>query len=293
MAIGVAPVPEYLKTNPNAGIEGYLRAQQLVQQRQAQIARQEQEQAELNQRAREAAMQAQFRQQSLALKEQDQKSSVEVEANRLRLKGQELEAHNKALTQGPQSTTLPDGANVITFRGNMNVRRPGDLAGMASPTVTALRDPDDPTKVLGWDVNRGKGASSIIRPVVPKAERPVVDKAAEAEVKAQSAREREADRLDTSIALGEKRRLETQLDAYKTKFLPEEEQAAMREKLDKANQVLEGKRKAPAKAAPLKPPKQVLAEERARVANQLEREHPDWTAGEVYSESLKQVPDMK
>lgn len=92
MAIGVTPIPGYLNTNPQAGIEAFLRAQQLVQQRQAQIAQEKNERDRTAIAAQAQAAQAAIQQRSLGLKEQEHKSSIEVEANRLRLKQQQGEA---------------------------------------------------------------------------------------------------------------------------------------------------------------------------------------------------------
>jgi hypothetical protein len=102
----------------------YQRSQQLVQQQQAQAARERQEQAELAQRAQEAAMQAQFQQRALALKEQEARSAVQVEADRLRQKGQALEFEQKAqeaeqryLQAAPRLMDLGGGIRGVQYRG--------------------------------------------------------------------------------------------------------------------------------------------------------------------------------
>lgn len=120
----------------------YQRSQALVQQMQAQQAQERQQQAELAQRAQEAAMQAQFQQRSLALKEQEAKSAVQVEADRLRQKGQAMEFENQArqaeqryLQAPPELMEFGDGTKGVKYRGAFHpMREPGALSRAAKPS---------------------------------------------------------------------------------------------------------------------------------------------------------------
>lgn len=120
----------------------YQRSQQLVQQMQAQQAQERQQQAELAQRAQEAAMHAQFQQRALALKEQEAKSAVQVEADRLRQKGQALEFENQAsqveqqyLQAPPELMEFGDGTKGVKYRGAFHpIREPGALSRVAKPS---------------------------------------------------------------------------------------------------------------------------------------------------------------
>lgn len=137
----------WLSNQPDP-VQTYQRSQALVQQMQAQQAQERQAQAALAQRAQEAAMQAQFQQRALALKEQEAKSAVQVEADRLRQKGQALEFEQKAqeaeqryLQAPPEAIDLGGGVTGYKYRGNLRLDKPGAFAGKVNTAIPVI----DPT----------------------------------------------------------------------------------------------------------------------------------------------------
>lgn len=152
----------------------YQRSQALVQQMQAQQAQERQQQAELAQRAQEAAMQAQFQHRSLALKEQEAKSAVQVEADRLRQKGQALEfeqqqaeMQNFLLSQPPSVVNLP-GLPPGALHGGRYFPGPRipDISGVGkSVPVYEGNDPTQP--LIGHVAMTGERGGAFTRAIRP------------------------------------------------------------------------------------------------------------------------------
>lgn len=156
----------------------YQRAQQLVQAMQAQQAQERQQQAELSQRARESAMQASFQQRSLALKEQEARSGVQVEADRLRQRGQALEFKQKMVEQEnqlrarpPETVQLPGMPPGIMAGGKYypGTRTP-DVSGVGkSRPIHQDNDPSKPVIAnFVWSSERGGAVVPVSKGLTPE-----------------------------------------------------------------------------------------------------------------------------
>lgn len=167
----------WLSNQPDP-VQTYQRSQALVQQMQAQQAQERQAQAALAQRAQEAAMQAQFQQRALALKEQEAKSAVQVEADRLRQKGQALEfeqrqaaMENELLNRPPEVVELPGLPPAIRYRGRLafppGTGEPPDRLGQMVPVPA---DPNDPNAGVGGYVVRTGPRQGTYQPNKPNLE---------------------------------------------------------------------------------------------------------------------------
>lgn len=299
MAIGVTPIPGYLNTNPQAGIEAFLRAQQLVQQRQAQIAQEKNERDRTAIAAQAQAAQAAIQQRSLGLKEQEHKSSIEVEANRLRLKQQQGEAEeNLAKTalaskiaemqsqpEAIQFDGLPPG---VKYRGRFQFppssalgASPGDLSNLGQLRPVIGSEGEAMGNVVVTGPRTGRFVSNEKKPTI--------------EDRAKLGEEGRLRRLSDSVLVGDRKAIMNQLakdDAEQVFKMEPEQRKALEGKKAELDAALKERTTPPKKEdkAPEKSPKQVIAEERAKLANQLEKENPDWTPGQVYSEVIKQIP---
>lgn len=278
----------------------YQRSQQLVQAMQAQQAQERQQQAELAQRAREFAMQAQFQQRALALKEEEARSSVKVEADRLRQKGQALEFEQKMaeqqsqlLARPPEVVQLPGLPPGILHGGRFHPgQRTPDISGVGK--AVPVHQDNDPTKpVIGHVAMTSERGGAFTRAVRP-GETPE-EKARATDEKAEERRfyndQQQAGRFNRDELLRERSKLEgfkPGSAAWEDAPPEQREQAAGR--LAEIQRSLDAYRSAPKKAEAGKPAKRVLAESRAALANKIEAEHPDWNQGQVMAETYKQIP---
>lgn len=163
----------WLSNQPDP-VATYQRSQALVQQMQAQQAQERQQQAELAQRAQEAAMQAQFQQRALALKEQEARSAVQVEADRLRQKGQALEfeqrmaeQQSQMLAQPPEVVQLPGMPPGIMHGGRFYPgQRTPDISGVGR--AVPVHENNDPTQpVIGHVAMTSERGGAFTRAVRP------------------------------------------------------------------------------------------------------------------------------
>lgn len=292
MAIGVTPIPGYLNTNPQAGIEAFLRAQQLVQQRQAQIAQEKNERDRTAIAAQAQAAQAAIQQRSLGLKEQEHKSSIEVEANRLRLKQQQGEAEDRLMQQEqaaklaelrsePRAIQFPGMPGGVVHRGEFQFNpidvmksKPGALYKLGDRIPVGNKG--DAVIVTG--PNTGQYVSGQEKPTLER----------RSEIQEEGRRKR----TDIDILTGDRRAVMNQLakdDSEIIKMGPERRKV-LEGRLEEINRELKEQNKKPEQPVKEKSPSQVINEERAKLANQLEKENPTWTPGQVYSEAIKQIP---
>lgn len=285
----------WLSNQPDP-VATYQRSQALVQQMQAQQAQKQQQQAELAQRAQEAAMQAQFQQRSLALKEQEARSSVQVEADRLRQKGQALEFEQKMVEQENQLRARPP--EVVQLPG----MPPGIMAGgrfypgTRTPDVSGvgksspIHQDNDPSKPVianfVWSSERGGAVVPVSKGLTPE------EKKLATEEKDIIARQQQADRFNRDELVKERDKLETQIKPGSATWeeASPEQRSSFTNRLGEIQKQLDVYRNAPKKAEANKPPKQVLAESRAALANKIESENPGWNQGQVMAEVYKQIP---
>lgn len=274
----------------------YQRAQQLVQQMQAQKAQERQQQAELAQRAQEAAMQASFQQRSLALKEQEARSGVQVEADRLRQRGQAMEFEQKMaereaqlLTRPPEVVQLPGMPPGMMAGGRFypGTRTP-DVSGVGkSSTIHQDNDPSKPVIAnFVWSSERGGAVVPVSKGLTPE------EKKLATEEKDITARQQQADRFNRDELVKARDKLETQIKPGSATWedASPEQRSSFTNRLGEIQKQLDVYRSAPKKAEAGKSSKQVLAENRAALANKLEAEHPDWNQGQVMAEAYKQIP---
>lgn len=237
----------WLSNQPDP-VQSYQRSQALVQQMQAQQAQERQQQAALAQRAQEAAMQAQFQQRALALKEEEARSSVKLEADRLRHKQQGLEFETQMaerqfeeLNQPPQAVNIPGMPPAIQYRGRIAFPpRTPDTSGVGQ-SVPVYEDNDPGKRRLGFvSLTSERGGA-----FVPE---PKVDTTSE---KAQSVMEREARATDKSLLMQERKELSSIINSPgRMDELDPASKADVLQRFSDIQQQLRTYRTAPTKAAP-------------------------------------------
>lgn len=274
-------------------VAAYQRSQQLVQQMQAQQAQQQQQQAELALRAQENAMQAGFQQRALALKEQEARSSVQLEADRLRQRGQaqafeeqQAALQNQFLNRPPEVVNLPGmPPGIMHGRKYYPGTRTPDVSGIGK----AIEVKDASGRVLGHVGMTSERGGALI----PTKTGPTIEEKGQAVIEKDfAARQRSAESLD-------KRLLEKEQDALTkqarpgTQFWEEatpEERTTATGRLAEIQKRLDVYRSVPTRPPAEKPTKQVLAESRAALANKLQAENPTWTSGQIYDTVLREIP---
>lgn len=282
----------------------YQRSQQLVQQMEAQRAQQQQQQAELSLRAQENAMQAGFQQRALALKEQEARSSVQLEADRLRQRGQARAFEEQQFGQA-QAFKEQQAAfeNQLRSRPPEVVKLagmpPGIMAGgrfypgTRTPDVSGIGKAIEVKDASGRVIGHVGMTSERGGALIPDKTGPTIEeKGLALAEKDFVARQRSAESLDKRLLEKEQDRLAGQARPG-TQFWEEatpEERTASTGRLAEIQRRLDVYRTAPAKPEAQKPPTQVLNEARAALANQLEKDHPDWSSGHIYDEVKRQIP---
>lgn len=273
-------------------VASYQRSQQLVQQMEAQRAQQQQQQAELSLRAQENAMQAGFQQRALALKEQEARSSVQLEADRLRQRGQaqafeeqQAAIQNQILSAPPEVVQLPDMPAAIQYRGRVQFPPQAPDISSIGQTVPVYEGNVPTGRVLGnVAMTSGRGGAFVPVKTGPTAE----EQGLAAAGKEFTAQQRAAQNLDKRLLVKEQDKLAEHIKPG-SQFWEESDPASRTNTLQRFSDIqrrLDTYRQPP--KAPEKPkPK---AERRAELANQLEAANPSWTSAEITAEVYRRIP---
>lgn len=247
MALPLVTSLPWLNNNQDP-VATYQRSQALVQQMQNQKAQQEQQQAELAQRAQESAMHAQFQQRALALKEQEAKSAVQIEADRLRQKGQALEFEqkqeqmkNELLAQAPSLVNLP-GLPPGALHGGRYYPGPRQVdTSQLGKSIPVYQD-NDPTKPLIGHVARTSEAGGAFTRAVRPGET--------SEEKAVAGEAREARSTDRRVLMDDRAALNKIKNAVSWGDRTPEEKAGVLQKLAETEEKLGAYRTTKPEAAP-------------------------------------------
>lgn len=299
-------LPPWL-ARPTDPVGAFQRSTQIVNQQQQ--ARQELEQraAEAAQRAAlasaEMAQQAQFQQAAQRLKEQGIKADIESEAARLRLgqeaerrKGEEAASIFKAQTD--YERRIAAGQDPRKALLELGPRMFGSAAGLEALTRPP-RTPVDLTK-LGSAEQVLDAQGNLLGHRIPTSERGTVfrsvtpDTSAKEAARAVATQTERATRAQEQVAMGDIRALQRarpNIEAFGTP----EEKAAFQQQWQAATNTLAQLRPMPAAQKAEEPQDEsaqgtAIIQARVVLANQLEKQHPDWTKNRIKTEVLRQIP---